>query len=134
MKNKINSDHFLVKSGVRTKLEEWPTRVKPVCKSEKKYKKLLEAHVTELSSLQNLHYASNRHALLLIFQGMDASGKDGANWLWISAGRKAVAPMNYAVSLIQRFGNLRKISGWFCKRSRRTNCISLASHKSHQLG
>ena len=31
-----------------------------------------------LSSLQQLHYASNRYALLLIFQGMDAAGKDGA--------------------------------------------------------
>jgi len=31
-----------------------------------------------LSSLQRLHYASNRYALLLIFQGMDAAGKDGA--------------------------------------------------------
>ena len=32
----------------------------------------------ELSSLQRLHYASNRYALLLIFQAMDAAGKDGA--------------------------------------------------------
>jgi PPK2 family polyphosphate:nucleotide phosphotransferase len=31
-----------------------------------------------LSSLQQLHYASNRYALLLIFQGMDSAGKDGA--------------------------------------------------------
>jgi PPK2 family polyphosphate:nucleotide phosphotransferase len=31
-----------------------------------------------LSLLQHLHYASNRYALLLIFQGMDAGGKDGA--------------------------------------------------------
>jgi PPK2 family polyphosphate:nucleotide phosphotransferase len=31
-----------------------------------------------LSSLQRLHYAYNRYALLLIFQGMDAAGKDGA--------------------------------------------------------
>ena len=31
-----------------------------------------------MSSLQQLHYASNRYALLLIFQGMDAAGKDGA--------------------------------------------------------
>jgi PPK2 family polyphosphate:nucleotide phosphotransferase len=52
--------------------------VKPVCKSEKKYQKLLRVHVAELSSLQNLHYASNKSALLLIFQGMDAAGKDGA--------------------------------------------------------
>jgi PPK2 family polyphosphate:nucleotide phosphotransferase len=31
-----------------------------------------------LTSLQQLHYASNRYALLLIFQGMDSAGKDGA--------------------------------------------------------
>jgi polyphosphate kinase 2 (PPK2 family) len=78
MKNKINLNHFLVRSGVRVNLEEWPTRVKPVCKSTKKYQKLLESHIEELSSLQNLHYASNKSALLLIFQGMDAAGKDGA--------------------------------------------------------
>ena len=60
------------------KLKEWPTRVKPVCRSKKKYHKLLETHIGELSSLQNLHYASNKSALLLIFQGMDAAGKDGA--------------------------------------------------------
>jgi PPK2 family polyphosphate:nucleotide phosphotransferase len=77
MKDKINSNHFLVRSGVRVKLKEWPTRVKPVCKSNKKYQKLLEAHIEELSLLQNLHYASNKSALLLIFQGMDAAGKDG---------------------------------------------------------
>ena len=28
--------------------------------------------------MQKLHYASNQHALLLIFQGMDTAGKDGA--------------------------------------------------------
>jgi PPK2 family polyphosphate:nucleotide phosphotransferase len=32
----------------------------------------------KLSSLQRLHYASNHYALLVIFQGMDGSGKDGA--------------------------------------------------------
>ena len=32
----------------------------------------------ELSALQRLHYASNGYAVLLIFQGMDAAGKDGA--------------------------------------------------------
>jgi len=34
--------------------------------------------VEELSALQRLHYTSNRQALLLIFQVMDAVGKDGA--------------------------------------------------------
>jgi PPK2 family polyphosphate:nucleotide phosphotransferase len=67
-----------VRPGAKVKLKEWPTRVKPLCKSKKRYQKLLEAHVEELSALQQLHYASNRYALLLIFQGMDAGGKDGA--------------------------------------------------------
>jgi len=78
MKMKINSKDFRVEPGEKVKLKEWPTMVQPFCKSKKRYQKLLEAHVEELSSLQRLHYASNRYALLLIFQGMDAAGKDGA--------------------------------------------------------
>jgi PPK2 family polyphosphate:nucleotide phosphotransferase len=75
---KIKSKDFRVRPGVRLKLKECPTKVKPFCKSKKRYKKLLEEHVEALSSLQQLHYASHRYALLLIFQGMDAGGKDGA--------------------------------------------------------
>jgi PPK2 family polyphosphate:nucleotide phosphotransferase len=75
---KINSRDFRVQPGAKVKLEEWPTTVKPFCKSKKRYQKLLAAHVEALSALQQLHYASNRYALLLIFQGMDAGGKDGA--------------------------------------------------------
>jgi len=78
MKNKINSQDFRVPPGEKVALKKWPTRVKPICKSKKRYKKLLEEQVEELSDLQRLHYASNRHALLLIFQAMDAAGKDGA--------------------------------------------------------
>jgi len=52
--------------------------VQPFCKSKKRYQELLGEHVEELSSLQRLQYASNRYALLLIFQGMDGAGKDGA--------------------------------------------------------
>ena len=67
-----------MRPGAKVKFKEWPTKVKPFCKSKKQYKKLLEAHVEALSALQQLHYASNRYAMLLIFQGMDAAGKDGA--------------------------------------------------------
>ncbi len=62
----------------KVNLKTWPTHVKPVYKSKKKYHKLLEEHVEALNSLQHLHYASSRYALLLIFQAMDAAGKDGA--------------------------------------------------------
>jgi PPK2 family polyphosphate:nucleotide phosphotransferase len=78
MKMKINSKDFRVRPGEKVKLREWPTIVKPFYKSKKRYQKLLEEQVEELSALQHLHYASNRYALLLIFQGMDAAGKDGA--------------------------------------------------------
>jgi len=78
MKTKINSDEFRVSSGEEVSLKKWPTKVKSICKSKKHYKKFLEEQVEELSDLQRLHYASNRHALLLIFQAMDAAGKDGA--------------------------------------------------------
>ena len=75
---KINSNNFRVREGDKVNLSEWPTMVKPVYKSKKQYQKLLEDHVAQLSSLQELHYASNRYAVLLIFQAMDAAGKDGA--------------------------------------------------------
>ena len=64
--------------GKKVNLKKWPTHVAPVYKSKKQYHKLLEAHVEGLSSLQQLHYASHRYAVLLIFQAMDAAGKDGA--------------------------------------------------------
>jgi PPK2 family polyphosphate:nucleotide phosphotransferase len=75
---KIDSNDFSVKPRVKVKLAEWPTIVKPFCKSKKQYQKLLAEHIEKLTSLQRLHYASNRYALLLIFQGMDTAGKDGA--------------------------------------------------------
>jgi PPK2 family polyphosphate:nucleotide phosphotransferase len=75
---KINAKDFLVRPGEEVNLSTCPTRVKAFCKSKKRYRALLGEHVEELSSLQRLHYASNRYALLLIFQGMDAAGKDGA--------------------------------------------------------
>ena len=75
---KINSKNFRVRPGAKVQLSEWPTTVKPFCESKKDYQELLEEHVAELSSLHHLHYAYNRYALLLIFQGMDAGGKDGA--------------------------------------------------------
>ena len=78
MKKTIDSHDFRVPTGKEVNLEKWPTRVKRAYKSKKDYHKRLEAQVEELSSLQRLHYASDGYAVLLIFQGMDAAGKDGA--------------------------------------------------------
>lgn len=78
MSKKIKSTDFQVSSGDKFKLSEYPTTVKPFFKSKKHYHKQLNEGVEELSELQRMHYASNRHAILLIFQAMDAAGKDGA--------------------------------------------------------
>jgi PPK2 family polyphosphate:nucleotide phosphotransferase len=78
MKMKINSKDFRAREGDDVNLKKWPTMVDPVYKSKEQYQKLLGEHVLELSSQQELLYASNRHAVLLIFQAMDAAGKDGA--------------------------------------------------------
>ena len=75
---KINSKDFRVRKGDEVNLKKWPTIVEPVYESKEHYHKLLGEHVAQLSALQQLLYASNRYALLLIFQAMDAAGKDGA--------------------------------------------------------
>ncbi len=75
---KIKTKDFRVEADGKVALVKRPTRVRPVYRSKKHYHKLLHEHVDELSALQDLLYASNRHALLLIFQAMDAAGKDGA--------------------------------------------------------
>ncbi len=75
---KIHSKDFRVREGDEVNLKKWPTKVDPVYASKEQYRDLLEERVAQLSSLQQLLYASNRYAVLLIFQAMDAAGKDGA--------------------------------------------------------
>ncbi len=75
---KINSKDFRVKPGKKVKLKKCPTNVPLAYKSKEQYHQILTEHVHEMSSLQSLLYASNQYSLLIIFQGMDASGKDGA--------------------------------------------------------
>lgn len=74
----ISPEDFRVQAGDKVKLDKWPTEVKPAYASKKAYRKLLDEQVAELSELQRLLYASNRYSVLLIFQAMDAAGKDGA--------------------------------------------------------
>ena len=74
----INSKDYRVPPDKKVDLSKWPTIVEPYAKSKKQYKELLDQHIEKLSSLQHLFYASHRYALLLIFQGMDGAGKDGA--------------------------------------------------------
>jgi polyphosphate kinase 2 (PPK2 family) len=72
----IKSREFFVEPDSTVDLKRWPTKVQPAYKSEAQYKEILAAHIKDLSEQQELLYASNSYALLLIFQAMDAAGKD----------------------------------------------------------
>jgi PPK2 family polyphosphate:nucleotide phosphotransferase len=73
----ISLKDFRVKEGSDVDLDKWPTDVKRIYQSKDDYRMMLAQHVEQLSSLQQLLYASNSYAVLLIFQAMDAAGKDG---------------------------------------------------------
>ena len=74
----IDSKDYRVLPDTKIDFGKWPTIAASYAKTTKQYKALLLRHLEKLSSLQQFHYASHRQALLVIFQGMDAAGKDGA--------------------------------------------------------
>src|SRR5258708_5286810 len=73
----IDFTPFLVREAETIELEHRPTRVAPFYDSKRNYETLLTGQVAELDKLQQRFYAADSHALLLIFQAMDAAGKDG---------------------------------------------------------
>lgn len=73
----IHPKDYRVREGSRVDLAEWPTRTPPVYENEDDYKTILQDHVKKLSDQQERLYAGGRYAVLLIFQAMDAAGKDG---------------------------------------------------------
>ena len=77
-KHKIDIADFRVKGDHKEDLADWPTQVKPFYDSKDAYKDMLEAGTERLSELQEMLYAHDRYSLLVIFQAMDAAGKDGA--------------------------------------------------------
>jgi PPK2 family polyphosphate:nucleotide phosphotransferase len=74
----IKANDFRVREGDDVDLKKWPTLVDPVYQTNEQYQELLAKHVKALSEQQALLYASDSYAVLLIFQAMDAAGKDGA--------------------------------------------------------
>jgi PPK2 family polyphosphate:nucleotide phosphotransferase len=72
----IDVSRFRVPEGKRVDLKKWPTQVTPFYDSKEHYRLLLADHVDRLAQRQDMLYAHDRYALLLIFQAMDAAGKD----------------------------------------------------------
>lgn len=75
---KIDTSKYRVEEGRKVDLKEWPTKVKPYYDSKKTYKEQLGIYKEKMTEEQNMFYAQDRYSLLLIFQAMDAAGKDGA--------------------------------------------------------
>jgi len=69
---------FRVKPDHKIKLKDWPTRIEPAYKSKQDYAERLQEQSKAMRELQGKLYADNRQALLIIFQAMDAAGKDSA--------------------------------------------------------
>jgi PPK2 family polyphosphate:nucleotide phosphotransferase len=75
---KIKTQDFRIAEGKNVDLKAWPTLVDPFYDSKEQYQEMLREHVEELRAQQQLLYASNTYAILLVFQAMDAAGKDSA--------------------------------------------------------
>lgn len=73
----INIGRFRVPVGRKVRLARWPTRIADLYRDRDDAERQLSAQVQRTAGLQELLYASDRHALLLVFQAMDAAGKDG---------------------------------------------------------
>ena len=67
---------FRVEPDESVDLKDRPTLVDAVYENKRDYQQLLAAQVERMADLQARLYASHQHALLIIFQGMDAAGKD----------------------------------------------------------
>ena len=67
-----------VQEGKKVSLGKWKTCVKPLYQSQEEYDFFLGQFKSEISTFQEKLWAASQYAILIIFQGMDTSGKDGA--------------------------------------------------------
>src|SRR5215216_5372102 len=74
----MNYDKFRVAEGKKLDLKDHKTDFTGDYKDKTQAKDALEKNVARLAELQDVLYAQNTQALLIIFQAMDAAGKDGA--------------------------------------------------------
>ena len=74
----IDPKDYRVHAKRALRLKDWPTRGKPFYRTERQYRAALADQQARLDGLQKLLWAGRRHAMLVIFQGMDAAGKDSA--------------------------------------------------------
>ena len=75
---KNGKDYFEIKSNKGLRLAKTPVKLKPKYHTNQDYKTQLQTNHSRLEEYQTLLYANHERSMLIIFQGMDTSGKDGA--------------------------------------------------------
>ena len=75
---KIDVAPFRVKEDEKVSLADRPTHVEPLFPAKADYAAALTEHAERLGALQEKLFTVSTHALLIILQGMDSAGKDGA--------------------------------------------------------
>jgi len=75
--NSFQIKDFEIKEKSTFKIKNSSTKVKNYYSSKEDYEAILAKLQSELDDLQSMMYADGRHGVLVIFQAMDAAGKDG---------------------------------------------------------
>ena len=73
----FDSDHYRVDGSQKFEIKKAKTRSKDIYDGKQEYESMLAESAKDLDELQTMMYAHNRYGLLVIFQAMDAAGKDG---------------------------------------------------------
>lgn len=73
----FNSDQFRLDGSQKFEIKKAKTSIKDIYESKEEYEEMQEKAAKQLDDLQSNMYAHNRYGLLVIFQAMDAAGKDG---------------------------------------------------------
>jgi len=74
----VHFDDYRVRPGAAVQLRKIDTRDSGGVSGKQEARTLLAEGIERLAELQDVLYADNRYGLLLIFQAMDAAGKDSA--------------------------------------------------------
>jgi PPK2 family polyphosphate:nucleotide phosphotransferase len=73
----MTDERLIVKPGSKIKLKDYDTEYTGKYKDKQEAVQKLEDDILKLEQYQDVLYAQNTYALLIMFQAMDAAGKDG---------------------------------------------------------
>ncbi len=73
----MNHNHFIVPPGKKIRLKDYDPGSTAHFKNKDEAAEKLEEDIKRLAKYQDILYAQNRYALLIVLQGIDSAGKDG---------------------------------------------------------